>query len=68
MSEQRRLLHRIRAFVRRKPLVTELEAELAAHLQMAIDDNMARGLSASEARRIALVSIGGMEQAPLQTP
>jgi len=63
MSEPVRLLHRFWAFVRRKPLDTELEAELAAHLQLAIDDNMARGLSADEARRMALVSIGGLEQA-----
>ena len=63
MSRMRRLLHRVWAFVRRKPLDAELEAELAAHLQMAIDDNLAHGLSPAEARRLALVSIGGMEQA-----
>ena len=63
MSGLRRLVHRLWAFVRRKPLETELEAELAAHLQMAIDDNIARGLPPTEARRLALVSIGGFEQA-----
>lgn len=63
MSASRRIFHRVWAFVRRKPLDAELDAELAAHLQMAIDDNMARGLSPAEARRVALVSIGGFEQA-----
>ena len=63
MSELLRLLRRMWAFLRRKPLDTELEAELAAHLQMAVDDNIARGLSPAEAHRVALVSIGGLEQA-----
>jgi predicted permease len=63
VSETLRLFKRIWAFIRRRPLDADLEAELAAHLQMAIDDNIARGLSPSEARRIALISIGGMEQA-----
>jgi predicted permease len=63
MSAIRRGLNRLWAFVRRSPLDSDLEAELAAHLQMAIDDNMARGMKPAEARRLALVSIGGMEQA-----
>ena len=63
MSSLLRLLRRVWAFVRRRPLDADLEAELSAHLQMAIDDNIARGLSPAEARRIALVSIGGIEQA-----
>jgi predicted permease len=66
VSETQRLLKRIWAFIRRRPLDADLEAELAAHLQMAIDDNIARGLSPSEARRVALISIGGMEQARYQ--
>ena len=63
MSELWRFLGRAWAFVRRRPLDAELDAELAAHLEMAIEDNMAHGLPAAEARRLALVSIGGMEQA-----
>jgi predicted permease len=66
VSETLRLFKRIWAFIRRRPLDADLEAELAAHLQMAIDDNIARGLSPSEARRVALISIGGMEQARYQ--
>ena len=63
MSEALRLVRRIWAFLRRKPLDSDLDAELAAHLEMATEDNIARGLPPTEARRIALISIGGMEQA-----
>ena len=63
MSDLLRMMRRLWAFVRKKPLDAELEAELAAHLQMAIDENLARGLSPIEARRVALVSMGGIEQA-----
>jgi len=63
MSETLRLVKRLWAFIRRKPLDDDLEDELAAHLQFAIDDNIARGLKPCEARRLALISIGGLEQA-----
>jgi predicted permease len=63
MSEMLRLLRRLWAFIRREPLDDDLEDELAAHLQFAIDDNIVRGMSPIEARRIALISIGGMDQA-----
>jgi len=63
MSETLRLFRRLWAFMRREPLDDDLEDELAAHLQFAIDDNIARGMSPTEARRIALISIGGMDQA-----
>src|SRR5581483_6231332 len=38
-------------------------AELAAHLDMAIEDNLARGLPPAEARRVALAGLGGLQQA-----
>ncbi len=40
-----------------------LDDELAAHLQMHIDDNRRAGMSDAEARRVALVRLGGLEQA-----
>jgi putative ABC transport system permease protein len=40
----------------------DLHAELASHLQLHIDDNLARGMSPEEARRQALLSLGGLEQ------
>ena len=63
MSRLRRLRGRVRAFLHKPPLDADLDAELAAHLEMAIEDNLARGLSPREARRVALVSIGGIQQA-----
>ena len=63
MSWLWRFFGRVWAFVRRSPLDADLDAELAAHLEMAIEDNIAHGLSAAEARRLALVSLGGIEQA-----
>jgi predicted permease len=63
MSRAARLLRRVQAFFGKRSLDADLDAELAAHLEMAIDDNLARGLSPHEARRVALISIGGIQQA-----
>ena len=63
MSTLRRLLRRLRAFFGKRGLDADLNEELTAHLDMAIEDNLARGVSPDEARRIALVSIGGLQQA-----
>src|SRR4030088_3003320 len=40
----------------------ELAAEMESHLQMHIDDNLRAGMSALEARRQALIKLGGVEQ------
>jgi len=58
-----RPLRRLRAFFRRRPLDTRLDDELAAHLEFATEDYIARGLSPAEARRAALVDLGGLQQA-----
>ncbi len=39
----------------------DLQAELASHLQMHIDDNLRAGMSAEEARRQARARLGGIE-------
>jgi predicted permease len=44
------------------PLERELTDELHCHLQLHIDDNLRRGLSPDEARRQALLQLGGLEQ------
>jgi predicted permease len=56
-------MRRVRSFFRKNALDSELDAELAAHLDMAIEDNLARGLPPHEARRVALAGIGGLQQA-----
>ena len=39
-----------------------LSDELESHLQMHIEDNLARGMTPAEARRQALIKLGGVEQ------
>ena len=39
----------------------DLAAELESHLQLQIDDNTRAGMTAAEARRAALIRLGGME-------
>ncbi len=41
----------------------ELADELESHLQMHVEDNLRRGMTPEEARRQALIKLGGIEQA-----
>jgi predicted permease len=41
----------------------EFSAELESHLQMHIEDNLRSGMSPEQARRDALIKLGGLEQA-----
>ncbi len=41
----------------------ELDAEMASHLEMAIEENVRSGMSREEARRQAMVRFGGVQQA-----
>ena len=41
----------------------ELADELESHLQMHIDDNVRAGMSPQEARRVAVMKLGGIDQA-----
>jgi predicted permease len=61
MGAPRRALARIRSFVAKAPLDAELEAEIAAHIELAVEENIQRGLTPVEARRQALVRFGGMD-------
>jgi predicted permease len=58
----RAALARIRAFANKPVRDTDLDQELASHLDFAIEENLRRGLSPEEARRQALIRIGGIEQ------
>lgn len=63
MTERlRRFFHRVRSFFGRAEQDRELDAEMSAHLELAIEENLERGLSALEARRQALVRFGGQQQ------
>jgi predicted permease len=59
----REALNRMRSFFRKDPLDRELDSEIASHLDMAVEENIARGLPVGEARRQALARFGGVQQA-----
>src|SRR5947209_1397780 len=59
----RQSLHRLRSFFFRTQLDRDLDAEMYAHLELAIEENLQRGLSPAEARRQALLRFGGTQQA-----
>ncbi|MGA8030646.1 MAG: ABC transporter permease [Bryobacteraceae bacterium] len=58
----REAFNRIRSLFRKDPLDRELNQEMVSHLEMAVEENIGRGMSAEEARRQALVRFGGMQQ------
>jgi predicted permease len=53
---------RLRALFRKNEVERELDDELRYHLEKAIAQNIARGMSAEEARRAALVGFGGLDR------
>jgi predicted permease len=55
-------LRKLGAIFRRRRLDSELDTELATRIEMATDDFMQQVLSPEEARRRALVKLGGIEQ------
>lgn len=55
-------LIRLAGLFRRGKRERELAEELESHLQMHIEDNLRLGLTPEEARRQALIKLGGLEQ------
>jgi len=62
MSRLRVWLLRLGEFFRKGQRERELAAEMESHLQLHIEDNLRAGMSAGEARRQALLKLGGVEQ------
>ncbi len=58
----RSLFLRLRNLFRINGLDQDLNDELASHLQLHIDDNLRKGMTPEEARRDALLTLGGIEQ------
>ncbi len=56
------LLTRLRGLLQRRRVARELDDELAFHIEMETQKNVARGMSPSDARRQALASFGGTVQ------
>ena len=61
MKGLRVLFWRLRGLFRREQGDREFAAEVEAHLQMHIEDNLRFGMSEEEARRRALIRLGGVE-------
>ncbi len=55
-------LRKLGSLLHKQQLDRDLDAELATHLELAIEENMQAGMSPDEARRRALVRLGGLEQ------
>lgn len=57
----RRALARVSAYVRRSPQDREFNDELDAHVELATNDLIGRGVPPDEARRRALIALGGRD-------
>ena len=53
---------RMRELFAKPRLEAELDEELQAHLEMLLEENIQRGMSAEKARRAAKIALGGAEQ------
>ena len=62
MRQLRALLLRFKGLFLKDARERELAAELESHLQMHIDDNIRAGMSPQDARRVAVVKLGGLDQ------
>ncbi len=62
MRRLRALLFRLAGLFRKERRETQLAAEMESHLQMHMDDNVRAGMSVAEARRQAMLKLGGIEQ------
>jgi predicted permease len=63
MSRLRRAGGRLRALFTGRSLDEELDDELAAHIDLAVDAYIERGMTAEQARRRAMIEFGGIQQA-----
>src|ERR1700683_5513340 len=62
MRKVRALWMRLCGLLRKPQGDSDFEAELASHLAMHTEDGIRAGLSSEEARRQALIRLGGAEQ------
>ena len=62
MKSIRRIIRRVRAMFGGERADAEMERELAAHLLLLEDEMMRNGATPDEARRLARIKLGGVEQ------
>ena len=63
MRHLRAWLLRFKGLFQKDARERDLADEIESHLQMHIDDNLRAGMSAEEARRVAVMKLGGIDQA-----
>jgi predicted permease len=61
MREHRAWFLRVSGLFHKERRDRELDAELESHLQMHVEDNLRAGMTPDEARRQALIKLGGVE-------
>jgi len=61
MTTPRQAWARLVSFFRKKELDREFDEELAAHIELATQDHIRQGKALPEARRLALLKLGGVE-------
>jgi predicted permease len=66
MSALREAMERIRSFFQKPQRDSDLDAEMASHLELATEENLQKGMPADEARRQAMIRFGGVTQAKEQ--
>jgi len=62
IDDLQRIIERIRAVFGPAERDRDFDEEAASHLQLAIDENVRRGLTEDDARRDALIRFGGVLQ------
>ncbi len=62
MSAARRLQSLVRNLFRRERVERDLDEELAATLDLLVEEKVAEGVEAGEARRLARIELGGVDQ------
>jgi len=62
MTKLRVLMARFKGLFAKQERDRELHEELQAHLEMLVEENRRKGMSAEEARRVAGVTLGGIAQ------
>src|ERR1700760_3251372 len=63
MATTREAFYRILSFFHKQQRDSDLDAELQSHIELAVEENIRKGMSPEEARRRALVRMGGVQQA-----
>jgi predicted permease len=62
MASLGEVLHKLSSLFKKQRLDGDLDAELTAHLEFAAEENRRNGIPAEEARRQAMLRLGGVEQ------